>query len=398
MSKIGIYVLGARGNVATLAAAGAHAISQGWADSTGMVTACSDFAELDLLPLADMVFGGVDPAPLKLDAKLAELAESGRMLPNKLAADLAPVMQAVDQRVDSALPFTAEGLPEGGYAHALEKITADLSHFKQSNQLDRLVLVNLISTEAEVQITDLHATAERFEHALESNTPRMANVSMLYAWVALGMGVPVVNFTPSQSLEVPAIAERAQACGVPHAGKDGKTGETLLKTVLGPMFVARGMRVKSWLANNYLGNNDGKSLSEPERRATKITSKDQALRSILGSEPYLSTDIGYAPSLDDWKTAWDLIHFEGFLGTMMSMQFTWQGCDSALAAPLVLDLIRLIEFAQRRGEAGPQHYLASFFKSPQDVTQHGFSEQLAMLQAQVAAWMSPQESALASHA
>jgi len=386
MNTLGIYILGARGNVATLAAAGASAISQGLAQATGTVTSASDFAELPLTDYNDMLFGGCDLAPAGLDRKLIGLADQGRMLAPELARKLAPVMQKLDQQIDPALKISRNGVPEGGYLAAVKEITERFASFKERNDCERLVFVNLISTEAAIFADEHHASAASFEQALASDLPGLANISMLYTWAAINAGIPVVNFTPSQSLEIPAIAERAKERNVPHAGKDGKTGETLLKTVLGPMFVARGLKVKSWLANNYLGNNDGLSLNEPDRRATKLESKDQALRSILGDDAHLATDIGYAPSLDDWKTAWDLIHFEGFLGTMMTMQFTWQGCDSALASPLVLDLIRLLDFANRMGEGGALGYLASFFKSPQGVEEHGFAEQLAMLSAHVRKW------------
>jgi myo-inositol-1-phosphate synthase len=127
-------------------------------------------------------------------------------------------------------------------------------------------------------------------------------------------------------------------------------------------------------------------LSDPAARATKLTSKDEALRGILGAGPHLSTDIGYAPSLGDWKTAWDLIHFEGFMGARMTMQFTWQGCDSARASPLVLDLARLTAAAWDRGESGALHWLAPFFKSPMGASDHAFAAQMSALHAHIASW------------
>ena len=166
--------------------------------------------------------------------------------------------------------------------------------------------------------------------------------------------MPFVNFTPSPGSTVPALVELAEERGVPHMGSDGKTGETLVKTVLAPLFAGRALRVLSWEGYNMLGNRDGFVLSDPQARESKTRSKDRALKQILGDDDlHAKVTIDYVPSLDDWKVAWDYIHFEGFLGARMSMQFTWQGNDSALAAPLVLDLARLAAFAHAQGERRP---------------------------------------------
>jgi myo-inositol-1-phosphate synthase len=203
---------------------------------------------------------------------------------------------------------------------------------------------------------------------------------LLYGWAALRAGVPFVNFTPSPGAEHPALAELAAAEGVPVAGNDGKTGETLVKTVLAPMFVARNLKLRTWFGYNLLGNEDGEALTDPVRRLSKIRSKDAALTRLVPDPDLRSkVTIDFAPSLHDWKTAWDFIHFEGFLGTRMSLQFCWQGSDSALAAPLVLDLVRFTERSARAGESGPLRHLASFFKSPLGVDETDFHRQFARL-------------------
>ena len=135
-------------------------------------------------------------------------------------------------------------------------------------------------------------------------------------------------------------------------GYDGKTGETLLKSVLAPMFAHRNLEVMSWVGHNIFGNMDGKVLDDPANKKSKVTSKDRLLGQILGYPPQTLVTIEYIASMGDWKTAWDHIHFRGFLGTPMTLQFTWQGCDSLLAAPLVLDLVRFAERAWRRGDIG----------------------------------------------
>ena len=165
-----------------------------------------------------------------------------------------------------------------------------------------------------------------------------------------------------------------------YAGKDGKTGETLLKTVLAPMFAARNLRILSWVGHNIFGNRDGLVLDDPANKESKIRTKDQLIQQIVGYQPKTHVSIEYIESLDDWKTAWDHIHFKGFLGTKMILQFIWQGCDSILAAPLVLDLARLGLLSQRRGEVGILGHLACFFKSPMGVEDHDFFKQFAMLE------------------
>ena len=176
----------------------------------------------------------------------------------------------------------------------------------------------------------------------------------------------------------------AEQRGAVYGGKDGKTGETLLKTVLAPMFALRNWRILSWVGHNILGNGDGRALDDPANKASKVRAKDQVISSIVGYKPSTIVTIEYLPDMGDWKTAWDHIHFQGFLGVKMTMQFIWQGCDSILAAPLVLDLARLALLAQRRGEVGILRHLACFFKSPLGVEDHDFFRQFALLEDYVA--------------
>ena len=196
--------------------------------------------------------------------------------------------------------------------------------------------------------------------------------SSLYAIAALDLGCSYINFTPSLGATPPAIGELAVERGTRHTGYDGKTGETLLKSVLAPMFANRNLEVMSWVGHNIFGNMDGKVLDDPVNKKSKVTSKDRLLGEILGYTPQTLVTIEYIRSLGDWKTAWDHIHFRGFLGTPMTFQFIWQGCDSLLAAPLVLDLVRFTERAWRRGDVGVLSFLASFFKSPLGTTEHDF--------------------------
>ena len=204
--------------------------------------------------------------------------------------------------------------------------------------------------------------------------------SSLYAIAALEAGYSFINFTPSLGSSPAAIDELARLRGTRHYGCDGKTGETLMKSVLAPMFARRNLRVMSWVGHNIFGNMDGQVLDDPANKRTKVVSKDHLLGEILGYRPKTLVSIEYIPDMGDWKTAWDHIHFAGFLGVPMTLQFTWEGCDSFLAAPLVLDLVQLTELAWRRGHVGQMPFLSSFFKSPYGVNEHRFDRQFEMLE------------------
>lgn len=257
-------------------------------------------------------------------------------------------------------------------------VQADIKAFKEKNELEQVVVVNVASTEGPFKLGIEHQSLEQLNQVLDRTNAGLP-ASSLYAYAAIDLALPYVNFTPSLGSSLPALDELARLRKVPYGGKDGKTGETLLKAVLAPMFAARHLHVMSWIGHNILGGGDGRTLSDPENKSSKVLTKDAIVGSILGYKPQTHVSIEYVESLDDWKTAWDHIHFEGFLGTKMSMQFTWQGCDAILAAPLVLDLARFALLAQRRGEVGPMLHLASFFKSPIGIVENDFFKQLMLL-------------------
>ncbi|MGO4757631.1 inositol-3-phosphate synthase, partial [Streptomyces sp. 2MCAF27] len=167
--------------------------------------------------------------------------------------------------------------------------------------------------------------------------------------------------------------------GLPYAGRDGKTGQTLLRSVLGPMFAQRALDVRAWSGTNLLGGGDGASLADPAAAAAKNAGKERVLADTLGTTPEGEVHIDDVPALGDWKTAWDHVAFDGFLGTRMVLQTIWQGCDSALAAPLVLDLARLVARAHATGLRGPLSELAFFFKDPVGDAPSALGEQYAEL-------------------
>jgi myo-inositol-1-phosphate synthase len=181
-------------------------------------------------------------------------------------------------------------------------------------------------------------------------------------------------------MDVPALQDLAQRRKVPHAGKDGKTGETLLKSILTPMFEERALKILTWQGHNILGGGDGQTLHDSAACSAKLASKDKTLKALCSNrDVHISTSIDYVPSLGGWKIAWDFIHFLGFMGMKMDMQFTWRGCDAMLAAPLILDLARLVELAAARGEFGHLDHLDCFFKSPTNATSYDFRHQFRRL-------------------
>lgn len=380
MTKTGVYIIGARGNVATTAILGQLAISQGRAAATGMVTDGPEFRGIGLVGLQDLVVGGCDVSSVALADKAVELGNA-RVVPADLAREMKADLAGVEKGIQTIEGFAFGALPRGGYLSELTRCEERLARFRSEHGVERLVVVNLCSTEPHFAETADFDTPDALMAALAKAGGGFTTGTFIWALAALRQGCAYINFTPSQGSELPALRKIARDARLPHAGKDGKTGETLLKTVLGPMFIARNLKVMSWVGNNFLGNNDGAVLDAPANKESKLRQKDVALREMLGGDAFVRTDIQYVPSLGDWKTAWDLVHFQGFLGTPMTFSFTWQGCDSALAAPLVLDLVRLVDASWQHGESGLLAHLAPFFKNPLDGHTHDFAQQMAGLYA-----------------
>ena len=364
----GLWLIGASGNVATTVAVGLSALRRGLAATTGLVSELPALAGVDLVPLADIALGGCDVRAPDLVARADRLAEVERALSPRLVDAVRPDLEALSAAIT---PGVAAGSPA-----AVDEIQAALRRFVDRHRLDRIAVVNLASTEAPFEAA-LIADPDQLWRAIAAGAP--VPPSAIYAAACLDLGCAYLNFTPSLGSAMPAHDALAEARGAVHAGRDGKTGQTLLKTVLAPMFAGRNLRVLSWFGQNILGNDDGKNLADPDVRRSKERSKSQALPEMLGYTPDAHVDIRYLAPLGDWKVAWDHILFEGFLGTRMTLELSWHGVDSILAAPLVLDLARLADRALRRGERGLLDYLAVFFKEPLGSNATGHERQLALL-------------------
>ncbi|MFG1640877.1 inositol-3-phosphate synthase [Amycolatopsis sp. NPDC049252] len=363
MGKIGVWLIGARGSVATTAIAGAAAMRAGLTARTGCVTELPDFAGAELPGLGDLVFGGHDVVDTPLVKRAEHLVAAG-VLPATLPGPVAADLEAAEARLRPA--------PSGNGSAVADRIVADLTEFRAG--LDHVVVLNVSSTEPPCAPHPAHESLAALEDALEVLPP-----SALYAYAAFRAGCGFVDFTPSTGARLPALDELARATGQPYAGRDGKTGETLLRSVLAPMFAQRALNVLSWSGTNLLGGGDGATLADPGAASSKNASKQQVLSRNLGRDVDGEVHIDYVPALGDWKTAWDHVLFEGFLGARMTLQLTWQGCDSALAAPLVLDLARLTAKACRDGVAGPVAEFGFFFKDPAGDGPHDLASQYAAL-------------------
>jgi myo-inositol-1-phosphate synthase len=393
--RVGFWLVGAFGSVGSTVALGMASLARKITPPTGLVTALPLCEGLDLDAPADFVIGGHDIRKTDFRESVLGLNERSNVFTARQIETCSPELLAwsANVRPGTVLQTNATiralaDLPEvqkvRSPREAIDRIQADLRAFQTKNKLDQIVVMNVASTEPPFELTDEHQRLETLEAALDRVAPAALPASGLYAYAALDAGFSHVNFTPSLGTSCPALDELARLREVPHAGKDAKTGETLLKTVLAPMFAARNLHVLSWIGHNILGGGDGRVLTDPANKASKVKSKDAALTSILGYKPQSHVSIEYVESLDDWKTAWDHIHFEGFLGTKMTMQFTWQGCDSLLAAPLAIDLARLCLLSQRRGETGVLPHLACFFKSPMGTDEQDFFRQWAAFEKHLA--------------
>jgi myo-inositol-1-phosphate synthase len=380
-SRTGVWLVGARGGLATTVVVGARAIARGRATTSGIVTERPEFAPLSLVPIDALVFGGHDVRRPTLVESALEISRANGTLSADLVRDLEPDLAAIDRDLrpgtalhcGDAVESLVDGktLPRAATPRKLvDAIAGDIRAFRERHRLERVVVVNLASTEPLREPAAIHRDRYALEAALDRPAPPELTAATLYAWAALDAGCAWVNFTPNASALCPSVCALGDERGLPYMGSDGKTGETLVKSALAPMFKYRNLRVLAWQGYNILGDRDGAVLGDARNKASKVSTKDHVLTRILGYPLHTHVGIDYVPSLHDMKTAWDFIHFQGFLDVKMSMQFTWQGCDSILAAPIVLDLARLADLALRRGESGPMRHLACYFKKPHGVDEH----------------------------
>ena len=385
--RLGVLLPGL-GAVATTFIAGVENVRRGCGEPIGSLTQMAtirlgkrsdhrtplirDFAPL--ANLSQLVFGAWDPIP---DNAYQAAVKAG-VLDHRQHLDpiagflqrIEPMPAVFDQYYVKRLYGTNVKSGRTKYDLA-EAIRQDIRDFKERHQCDRLVMIWCGSTEIFIEEGDAHREVDRFEAAMKANDPSISP-SMLYAWAALMERIPFANVAPNLTVDIPAIVELANDRGVPIAGKDLKTGQTLVKTVVAPMFKARMLGVGGWFSTNILGNRDGEVLDDPESFRTKEESKLGVLDYILqpGLYPqlyrnlYHKVRINYYPPRGDNKEGWDNIDLFGWLSYPMQMKIDFLCRDSILAAPLVLDLTLFLDLAQRAGMKGIQEWLSFYFKSP----------------------------------
>ena len=330
----------------------------------------------DFVPLAkldDLVFGGWDV--FKDDAYQA--ASNAGVLDakdlskvQKFLKTVKPMKAAFDQHYVKNLTGPNVKKAKNKFDLA-EQLREDIRDFKKKNKCDRLVMVWCASTETFLKPQDVHKDLKSFEKGMRSNDPAIAP-SMLYAYAAISEGVPFANGAPNLTVDIPALEDFAKTKGVPIGGKDFKTGQTLMKTILAPGFKARMLGMNGWFSTNILGNRDGEVLDDPGSFKTKEESKLGALEYILQPKLYPElygtihhkVRINYYPPRGDNKEGWDNIDIFGWLGYPMQIKVDFLCRDSILAAPIVLDLALFFDLAKRAGMHGIQEWLSFYFKSP----------------------------------
>ena len=331
-----------------------------------------DFVPLASLP--DLVFGGWDIYEDNCYDAAAKAGVLSQAQLDQVKTELEAVqpMPAVfDRKYVKKLdgPNVKKG---ANWMELADQVRADINRFKTEKKLDRMVMVWCGSTEVYIEIKPVHKTVDAFEEGMRNNDPDISP-SMVYAYAAIKERIPYANGAPNLSGDVPALVEIARELRVPICGKDFKTGQTLMKTILAPGFKARMLGLSGWFSTNILGNRDGEVLDDPESFKTKEVSKLGSLESILQPEQnkdlygnfYHKVRINYYPPRGDNKEGWDNIDIFGWLGYPMQIKVDFLCRDSILAAPLVLDLALFLDFATRANMAGIQEWLSFFFKSPQ---------------------------------
>lgn len=315
MNKVGVCIAGLDGAVASTLIAGTALIRKGLSSPVGLISR-EYLKSHRLVGLDSLVFGGWD---IKGEDLLRAATRNGVIQPERL--------ESIAGELRGLRPWP------GGPASKNYRVAArNIEEFRRRKKLEAVIVINLLPTGAHQE-------------------------SRSYALAALETGSPLINFTPNDCGE-------GKLTEIPYCGRDGKTGQTWIKSLVAPGFRARALQINGWYSTNLLGNEDGQVVGDPRLGKAKIRSKTKLLADMLGYEPHHQVQINYYPPAGDNKESWDCIDFEGFLGMKMQLKLNGLWRDSVLAAPMCLDLVRFIELARRRGERGPQEWLSFFFKSP----------------------------------
>ncbi len=384
--KLGILIPGL-GAVATTLIAGVEAVRKGISKPFGSVTQMGTIRLgkrtenrrpkiRDFVPLADLndiVFGGWDV----FEDNVYEAASKAKVLEKDLLFSIkkeleavVPMKAAFDKNY--AKNLTGTHVKTGTRYELAQAVIEDIKNFKAKNNCDRIVLIWCGSTEIYYEASEVHSTLEKFEQGLREDN-KLISPSMIYAYAALIQGIPFANGAPNLTVDIPAMIELAKLTQTPIAGKDFKTGQTLMKTILAPGLAARALGVNGWFSDNILGNRDGLVLDDPDNFKTKEVSKLGVLEDIFKPEDnpelygniYHKIRINYYPPHGDNKESWDNIDIFGWLGYKMQIKINFLCRDSILAAPIALDLALFSDMAKRANMSGIQEWLSFYLKSPQ---------------------------------
>lgn len=405
--KLGVLVVGLSGAVSTTFIVGTLAARKGLAKPIGSLTQLSylkytdnnvekEALIKDIVPLASLdqiVFGGWDifPDSVYEGAMHAQvLTEKDINLVAEEAKAIKPMKACFDPKFITRLNGT--WIKDGKTKWDLtEQLRQDIRSFKKENNCDRVIVIWAASTETYMPMGEVHNQLESFEAEMKKEHTEFVAPSMCYAYAALAEGVPFINGAPALTVDFPAMWQLADKMEVPICGKDYKSGQTMMKTVLAPAFHSRMLGLAGWFSTNILGNRDGEVLDDPDSFKTKEVSKLSVIDSILEPEKYpdLYGDIyhkvriNYYPPRNDNKEAWDNIDIVGWMGYPMQIKVNFLCRDSILAAPLALDLVLLCDLAKRCGMKGIQKWLSFYFKSPMheldEVPVHSLFDQETML-------------------
>lgn len=397
--KLGVLVVGVGGAVSTTFIVGTLAVRKGLATPIGSITQLAtmrlgkrnenNFPKIkDIVPLAtldDIVFGGWDifPEDVYAAAKHAEVLTDKDLegVKDELVA-IKPMKAAFDQNFVKRLNGTHVKEASTRW-ELMEQVREDIRNFKAQNNCDRVVVIWAASTEIYLPLADEHQTLEGFRKAMKENNVEQIAPSMCYAYAAIAEGAPFIMGAPNLCVDMPAMWEFSKEMNVPICGKDFKTGQTMLKTVLAPMLKTRMLGLDGWFSTNILGNRDGEVLDDPDSFKTKEVSKLSVIDTILQPELYPElykniyhkVRINYYPPRKDNKEGWDNIDLVGWMGYPMQLKVDFLCRDSILAAPLCLDLVLFADLALRCNFSGIQSWLSFYFKSPmhdfEHVPEHG---------------------------
>ena len=404
--KLGILLPGL-GAVATTMIAGVIAVTKGISQPIGALTQMGSIRLgkrtenrypliKEFVPLAELdniAFGGWDV----YSDNVYQAAMNAKVLEPGLLESIKPELEAI---VPMKAVFDKSYIKNLDGKHIKQAATKydlalavmdDIENFRDANDCNRVVIVWCGSTEKYIEESEVHLSIESFEEGLKNNDPAIAP-SMIYAYAALKLGVPFANGAPNLTCDIPALIQLAKETGTPIGGKDFKTGQTLMKTILAPGLHARALGIRGWFSTNILGNRDGLVLDDPDNFKTKEVSKLSVLDDILRPDinPELYGDlyhkvrINYYPPHGDNKESWDNIDIFGWLGYSMQIKINFLCRDSILAAPIVLDLALFMDLAKRANMSGIQEWLSFYFKSPQTAPglrpEHDIFKQLIKLQ------------------